>query len=147
MVSSASGFIRPNCLRYWKSRKEAYVGYLDGVINVYSLKVNADKIVFSSSFRMHTDAIHNIFIMEDLNFAASSGFDSSLKLWQPPKEWETKVIMTSSMIDGIDPNDNLSTIKEENESVDHEALIQKHRITAWGAGTGDKVVESLLQQF
>ena len=114
---------------------------------MYSLKNNAEKIVFSSSFRMHTDAIHNIFIMEDLDFAVSSGFDSTLKIWKPPKEWETKVIMTNSMMDGVDPKENLSTIKEENESLDNEGLIAKHRITAWGAGNGDRVVESLLQQI
>lgn len=121
------------------------MGYLDGVISVYRIKNEA--VHFTGSFRMHNDSIHAIYIIEELNFAVSSGFDSVMKVWKPPEEWEKKVVVTHSMIEGIDPKDNLSTIKEERESYDPESYVLKHKITAWGNGKGDKVVESLLQQI
>jgi hypothetical protein len=108
----------------------------------------ADSLIFMASFKMHDDSIHSIHILSDLNFAISSGFDSSLKLWQPPEEWEKKIVVTSSMINNIDPRYNLSTIKEEGDSIEPESLLNRHRITNhWLDHKGDKVVESILQQF
>lgn len=115
-------------MKYWKKRKELFVGYMDGSINVYSLTKNLEKIKFTGSFRMHGDVVHRISILEDLNFAVSSGYDSCLKIWRPPEEWETKVVVTHSMVEGINPNINLSTIREETESqMDPESMVPMRR--------------------
>ena len=147
MVSVAKGYVRCSALKMWKKRKEVYAGYMDGVINVYTFNTTMDCLTMSASFKMHHATIHSIHVLNDLKFAISSGFDSSLKIWQPPVEWEKKIVTTLSLIQGIDPTDNLSTIREEAESLEPETLLNKHRITAWGEPKGDRVVESLLQQI
>ena len=140
--------IKPCTLKYWKERGEVYVGHLDGVICVYTLKTIIDNLTFVGSFKMHQDSVHSIHILNDLNFAISSGFDSSLKVWQPPEEWEKKIVVTASMLHNVDPKENLSTIREECESLEPESLLNRYRITNnWADPKGDKVVESILQQF
>ena len=52
------------------------------------------------------------------------------------------------MIEGADPKENLSMIREDaNESADPESLIVKHKITLFTPGPDDKVVESLLNHI
>lgn len=77
---------------------------------------------------MHKESIHNIFIIPELKFVISSGFDSTLKVWKPPETWEKKFVVTHSMINGMDPKENLSTIKEEHESYGESQML-KRRIT------------------
>ena len=147
-MSQSKGFIKPTCIKIWRSRKEAYIGYLDGTISVYCLIKNLEKIHFIGSFRMHSDSIHKLYVMESLGFLVSSGYDSSMKIWRPPGEWEKKILVTQSMIEGADPIENLSMIREDdNESADPESLIVKHKITLFTAGPDDKVVESLLNHI
>lgn len=148
IVSVEKGFIKPTALKIWKARKEVYVGYLDGTLNVYGMKNNLEKLYFIGSYRMHSDSIHRIYIMENLGFAVTTSFDSSLKVWQPPQEWKKKIIVSNSMIEGANPKENLSMIREDaNEEVlDLEPLLgKKHQITAFG--DNDHVVESLLAQI
>ena len=132
----------------WPTRKEVYTGYMDGTINVYCFNAAMSTLRLAASFSMHKAAIHSIHILNDLNFAISSGFDSSLKVWQPPEEWEKKIVVTASMLHNVDPKENLSTIREECESLEPESLLNRYRITNnWADPKGDKVVESILQQF
>lgn len=115
---------------------------------MYGLKNNLEKIFFIGSFRMHNDSIHKIFVMDSLSFVVTSSFDSSMKVWRPPQEWERKIFVSNSMIEGSNPQENLSMIREEhNESADPESQYIKHRITTWGDPGHDNVVESLLSQI
>jgi WD40 repeat protein len=128
-----------------------FIGYVDGTISVYHIVQNLEQIQYTGSFRCHQDAVHSLYFLADLDLFASSGFDSVLKLWKAPEEWNKKLTVTASMIGGM-KEDNLSTIKEEKDDLelpshDSNHNLLKHRITAWGAGPGDKVVESLLQQM
>ena len=104
-----------------------YVGYLDGVINVYGFSNTADgeNLSLNASFNIHDDAIHSLHIINDLGFAISSGFDSSLKVWKPPQNWDKKFVVTQGMINGMNPKVNLSTIKEEYESHSDSLMIKK----------------------
>ncbi len=117
--------MKPNTLKFWKKRKEVYVGYLDGIVNVYGFAANNQTLVLNASFTMHDDAIHSLHIIDDLGFAITSGFDSSLKVWRPPENWEHKFLVTKGMIDGVNPKDNLSTIKEEHESFTESGVVKK----------------------
>jgi WD40 repeat protein len=151
VICSCKGFANPTCIKYCKKRKEVFIGYVDGTISVYQIVQNLEQIQYTGSFRTHRDAIHSLYFFSDLDLFASSGFDSVLKLWKAPEEWNKKLTVTASMIGGM-KEDNLSTIKEEKDdlelpSQDSNHNLLKHRITAWGAGPGDKVVESLLQQM
>ena len=137
--------IKPCALKYWKERQEVYMGYLDGIISVYSIKSKQEALVITGSFKMHTDAIHSIYILNDLKFAITSGFDSSLKVWQPPEEWQKPIVVTKSMMHADDPNDCLSTIREEAESYDNESLLPRHRFTALAAH--DRAIQSILEQI
>lgn len=136
--------IYPCALKYWKERKEIYVGYLDGIISVFNIRSNPVELSFAGSFKMHTEAVHSIHVLNDLKFAISSGFDSTLKVWQPPDQWEKQIVVTTSMLKTVDTKyneDNLSTIREEAESLEPETLLNKRRFSSTGAH--DKA-ESLL---
>lgn len=149
-MSTSKGYLRPNTLKLWKARKEVYVGYLDGIVSVYGFTNNSESLVLNASFSMHDDAIHSLYILDDLKLALSSSFDSSLKVWKPPETWERKFVVTQGMINGVDPKENLSTIKEEHESYGESAVVRKisglyehnpyaHKNTAPG-------IHSLLEQ-
>jgi WD40 repeat protein len=129
----------------WKDRHEVYLGYLDGVISVYSIRNKPEELIFVGSFKIHTDAIHSIYILNDLKFAITSGFDSSLKIWQPPDNWEKPIIVTSSMLHNLGSIDNLSTIREETESYEPESHLIRRKFSAVGAH--DNAIESILQQI
>jgi hypothetical protein len=115
-------------LKYWVKRKEVYVGLLDGVINVYKLNQNLDQITLNASFNIHSAPIHNLYILEDLKAIVSSGFDNCLNLWKPPEIWDKKLVITACLASGVNPRDNLDTIREENES--YESTFRK-RISAF----------------
>lgn len=135
--------MRPSGLGYWKERKELYATYYDGCVNVYRLESNIEKIVFTSSFKIHEGGIHRMQILEDLNYIMTSGYDSTLRIWRPPAEWEQKIVVTISMIEGIDPQENLSTIKEEKEdSKDSLKLVYAKHVNITDDPT-DKAIEIL----
>ena len=127
IVSVAKGFQNPTCMQIWKSRKELFVGYADGTLNVYSLGKQLEYLRFTGSFRMHAGAIHRISVIDAFDYAVSSGHDSCLKVWRPPAEWETRVLVTQSMVEGINPLNNLSTIKEEESHADFESQVPTRR--------------------
>lgn len=84
VIAIEKGYIRPNCLKLWKERKEVYLGFLDGVINVYLFNGAMEQLRMVASFQMHEEPIHQIYVIPTLKFAISSGFDSCLKVWKPP---------------------------------------------------------------
>lgn len=51
------GYIKPRCLKIWKERKEVYLGYLDGVINVYQMNGSMEKLSMVASFQMHSEPV------------------------------------------------------------------------------------------
>ncbi len=117
-------------MKVWKERKEVYIGYLDGVINVYTFGGSMEKLTLSVSFQMHAEPVYAIYIIPNLKVGVSSGHDSTLKVWRPPETWSKKFVVTPSMVKGVDPEENLSTIKEEYESMNESAAIQ-HRISGF----------------
>lgn len=117
-------------MKLWKERKEVYIGYLDGVINVYVFSGSMEKLILAVSFQMHDEPVYSIHIIPNLKVGVSSGFDSTLKLWRPPETWSKKFVVTPSMVKGVDPDENLSTIKEEYESINESAALH-HRISGF----------------
>lgn len=97
----------------WPARKEVYSGHLDGTINVYAFNPAMTALKLVSSLLMHSASIHSLYILSDLNFAISSGFDSTLTLWRPPEKWERKIVVTPSMKQASNPKGNLVTIRED----------------------------------
>lgn len=136
------GFIKPSVVKIWHQRGEVYVGLLDGVINIYAFALNMEVLSLSASFKMHQEAIHNIYIYEDLGYAVSSGFDSCLKVWKPPERWERKMVIMQSLVQGMDPKEDLETIKEVHET--QESHLIKRRISGLEEILG-KVDEEDLQ--
>ena len=126
-MSSITGYTKCNALKIWKARQELYVGHVNGVINVYSFDTSMSKLTLTASFQMHKAAIHSIYILNDLKFAITSGFDSSLNLWKPPAIWEKKMIVTQSMVKVYNPNEDLATIREEPEP---DTFAIKRKISA-----------------
>jgi WD40 repeat protein len=127
IISVAKGYVNPTCMQIWRSRKELYVGYVDGTVNIYSLGKQLEFVRFTGSFRMHSGAIHRISIVAEHDYAVSSGYDSCLKIWRPPSEWEKRVLVTPSMVEGVNPLNNLSTIKEEESHLDFESQVPGRR--------------------
>lgn len=125
VASKAKGFIKPNCLKYNRGRKEVYVGLLEGTINVYTFTNNQESLVFSASFSMHADTIRSISVIPELKIFLSVGYDSCIKVWREPESWEKlKRLIPNSLIHGMNPH-NLATIREEYESYGDSAVKKK----------------------
>ena len=125
----------------WVQRKEVYTGYIDGTINVYTFNPAMTLLHMSASFHMHQGAIQSIHILNDLKFAISSGFDSTLNLWEPPEKWERKMVVTTSMNKAFNPKDDLTTIREDLDNECNETVV-KRKISAL---SDDKLFNDLDQ--
>jgi len=116
---------------------------------VYSFVSNQLDLQLCGSFKMHEGCVHSIFVYHEYKMLLTAGYDSSLRIWEAPAAWEKQFVVTASMIDGVDPRENLSTIKEEkNESFDPESLLIRKpnligsedfaRGIGYGEGTGGR---------
>jgi hypothetical protein len=126
-----------------------YIGYPDGVVSVYSILGAKHELQFRGSFAFHEHKVHSIFVYHEYKMLITTGLDSTLKIWEVPAQWDNQFVVTASMIDGVDPRENLSTIKEEkNESFDPESLLIRKpnligsedfaRGIGYGEGTGGR---------
>ena len=106
-----------------------YVGLLDGVVNVYKFNHSLEQLNLTASFNIHSAAIHNLYVMDDLNLIVTSGFDNCLNLRKPPESWDKKLVIMPCLAAGVNPRDNLDTIREESES--YESTYFKRRISAF----------------
>lgn len=126
-------------LRMWPARKEVYAGHVDGSVNVFAFNPAMTSLKLVASLMMHQAAIHSLHVLSDLNFAISSGFDSTLTLWQPPEKWERKLVCTQSMNQALNPKEDLATIREDLEQEGNETFVKRKASVA----SDDKLLNNL----
>lgn len=148
-VSLTKGNIKPQVLKFWAKRREVYLGYLDGTIAVYHFTPGSasTQLVIGNIFRIHKESVLGIHFLQELSLVVTAGFDSTLKVWKPPSEWERQVVVPQSLVAKANPNDDLSTIKEEHESF--ETALMNRKVSGFeggSAGPNHQALQDLLQQ-